>query len=114
MEKLIAFSTRNRWLMMLLTALVSAVGVWALLRLPIDAVPDITNNQVQINTIATALSAHGLSVRRRSLGEWPDATTDVFLADTTGEEGKQGRVSLQRRLVALLVKHFTSAVVDWP
>ena len=34
----------------------SALGVWSLARLPIDAVPDITNNQVQINTVAPALS----------------------------------------------------------
>ena len=30
--------------------------MWSLTRLPIDAVPDITNNQVQINTVAPALS----------------------------------------------------------
>ena len=33
------------------------VGVWSLIYLPIDAVPDITNNQVQINAFAPALSA---------------------------------------------------------
>ena len=32
------------------------LGAWSLTRLPIDAVPDITNKQVQINTIAPALS----------------------------------------------------------
>ena len=32
------------------------VGAWSLTKLPIDAVPDITNNQVQINMIAPALS----------------------------------------------------------
>ena len=34
----------------------AAFGVWSMTKLPIDAVPDITNNQVQINTIAPALS----------------------------------------------------------
>ena len=56
-KNLIAFSVRSRWLVVLLTALVVPLGVWSLMRLPIDAVPDITNNQVQINAFAPALSA---------------------------------------------------------
>ena len=53
----IAFSVRQRWLVVLLVAARlphSAPGRSQ--RLPIDAVPDITNNQVQINAIAPALS----------------------------------------------------------
>ena len=46
----------RRWLVLLLTGLAALVGAWALWRLPIDAVPDITNNQVQINIRAPALS----------------------------------------------------------
>lgn len=57
MQRIIAFSVHNRWLVVLLVALVGAFGVWALAHLPIDAVPDITNNQVQINARAPALSA---------------------------------------------------------
>jgi len=34
----------------------AAFGAWSMMKLPIDAVPDITNNQVQINTTAPALS----------------------------------------------------------
>src|SRR5262245_14381006 len=56
LAKLLAFSIRNRWLVLLLTAIVAAIGINALRRLPIDAVPDITNNQVQINTLLSALS----------------------------------------------------------
>ncbi|HEY8125242.1 MAG TPA: CusA/CzcA family heavy metal efflux RND transporter, partial [Methylocystis sp.] len=56
-KNLIALSVRSRWLVVLLTALVVPLGVWSLMRLPIDAVPDITNNQVQINAFAPALSA---------------------------------------------------------
>jgi cobalt-zinc-cadmium resistance protein CzcA len=33
-----------------------ALGIWSLARLPVDAVPDITNKQVQVNTTAFALS----------------------------------------------------------
>jgi len=50
------FSVRNRWLVVLLTVLVAALGLYSFQRLPIDAVPDITNNQVQINTLCPALS----------------------------------------------------------
>lgn len=43
-------------LVVLGTLAVAVLGTFALLRLPIDAVPDITNNQVQINTVYAALS----------------------------------------------------------
>ena len=42
--------------MVLLSLAAAAFGVYSLSRLPIDAVPDITNNQVQINAIAPALT----------------------------------------------------------
>src|SRR5229473_1316143 len=55
-ERVLAFSVRQRWLV-LLAALAAAIsGAWSLTRLPIDAVPDVTNVQVQINAIAPALS----------------------------------------------------------
>ncbi len=57
MQRIIAFSVRQRWLVVLLVTLVGVFGGWALMHLPIDAVPDITNNQVQINARAQALSA---------------------------------------------------------
>jgi cobalt-zinc-cadmium resistance protein CzcA len=56
LERIIQFSIRNRWLIVLLAIGVAAVGIFSLKRLPIDAVPDITNNQVQINTEFAALS----------------------------------------------------------
>jgi len=43
-------------LVVLGTLAIAILGTFALLRLPIDAVPDITNNQVQINTVYAALS----------------------------------------------------------
>ena len=55
-ERILTFSVRRRWFVVLLTAMAAGWGLWSLVRLPIDAVPDITNNQVQINTVATALS----------------------------------------------------------
>ena len=55
-EHVLTFSVRQRWFVVLLTAIAAGWGLWSLVRLPIDAVPDITNNQVQINPVATALS----------------------------------------------------------
>ena len=56
LEHVLQFSIRNRGLVVLLTLVAATVGVRSLLRLPIDAVPDITNNQVQINAVAPSLS----------------------------------------------------------
>src|SRR4051812_23486153 len=54
--RLVTFSVERRWLVLLLTAVAALAGVFALQRLPIDAVPDITNNQVQVNVLAPSLS----------------------------------------------------------
>ncbi|MGN6727665.1 MAG: efflux RND transporter permease subunit, partial [Tepidisphaeraceae bacterium] len=56
LEAILRFSIQNRWYVMIAALIVVAVGVRSLRQLPIDAVPDITNNQVQINTVASALS----------------------------------------------------------
>ena len=50
LESLIRASIRHRWLVVLLALGLAALGVWNYTRLPIDATPDITNVQVQINT----------------------------------------------------------------
>ena len=55
LNRIIDLSVRGRWLVLLLVLVLSIFGVRELMRLPIDAVPDITNRQVQINTIAPAL-----------------------------------------------------------
>ncbi|WP_049121071.1 efflux RND transporter permease subunit, partial [Burkholderia cenocepacia] len=55
-ERLIRFAIAHRWLVMLAIAAVAALGVFSYQRLPIDAVPDITNVQVQINTSAPGYS----------------------------------------------------------
>lgn len=53
---IIGFSIRQRWFVFATVLLLCALGVWSALRLPIDAVPDITNVQVQINTEAEGYS----------------------------------------------------------
>ncbi|MBA2728455.1 MAG: efflux RND transporter permease subunit, partial [Parachlamydiaceae bacterium] len=57
-EKILKFSIDNRYLMIILTAALAAYGFFSLQKLPIDAVPDITNNQVQINAVAPGLSPY--------------------------------------------------------
>ena len=56
LESLVAFSLRNRAIVAVATLLFIVLGVEAVQRLPIDAVPDVTNVQVQIITAAPALS----------------------------------------------------------
>ncbi len=50
LEKIIRFAIAHRWMMLILTLGLIGLGVWSFTRLPIDATPDITNVQVQINT----------------------------------------------------------------
>jgi Cu(I)/Ag(I) efflux system membrane protein CusA/SilA len=45
-RQLIALSARNRFIVLLLYALVIGVGIWATLRTPLDAIPDVSDNQV--------------------------------------------------------------------
>ncbi|WBO21532.1 efflux RND transporter permease subunit [Sphingomonas abietis] len=56
LARIVTVAVEKRWLVLLLTIAAALVGVFAIQRLPIDAVPDITNNQVQINVVAPALS----------------------------------------------------------
>jgi len=51
-ESLLRVSIARRWLMLSLVLVLVGVGAWSYQKLPIDAVPDITNVQVQINTKA--------------------------------------------------------------
>lgn len=53
---LIKFSVANRLIVLLLVAIMAAVGAYSLINLPIDAVPDVTNVQVQVLTSAPSLS----------------------------------------------------------
>lgn len=54
--RIVTWAVEKRWFVLLLTVIAAAIGAYSLYRLPIDAVPDITNNQVQINVRAPALS----------------------------------------------------------
>ncbi|MBQ8106871.1 MAG: CusA/CzcA family heavy metal efflux RND transporter [Afipia sp.] len=55
-SRILDLSIRHRWIVVLISIGFVAWGAWSLLHLPVDAVPDITNKQVQVNTTAPALS----------------------------------------------------------
>ena len=62
-EKLIRFAINQRWLIMLIVIGMAVLGIFNYQKLPIDAVPDITNIQVQINTSAPGY--HPLETEQR-------------------------------------------------
>ncbi|WMJ71452.1 CusA/CzcA family heavy metal efflux RND transporter [Stenotrophomonas sp. 24(2023)] len=56
LERIIGGAIAHRWLMLALTLALVLVGAWSFTKLPIDATPDITNVQVQVNTAAPGYS----------------------------------------------------------
>ena len=56
LDAIVRIALARRWLVIGLTGVAAALGAWAFAELPIDAVPDITNVQVQINTEAPGYS----------------------------------------------------------
>ena len=49
-ERIIEYSARNRVIILLLYALVIGWGVWAVYKTPVDAIPDLSDNQVIVST----------------------------------------------------------------
>ncbi|HHT9115627.1 MAG TPA: efflux RND transporter permease subunit [Candidatus Wunengus californicus] len=56
LERILKFSIHHRWVVLMATLAVAVLGMYNYQKVPIDAVPDITNVQVQINTEATGYS----------------------------------------------------------
>lgn len=56
LERLLGFAIRQRLLMVLIGLAIAGLGIYNYFKLPIDAVPDISNNQVQINTAVPAMT----------------------------------------------------------
>src|SRR5215204_3406920 len=56
LERILQFSINQRWVVLIVTLAMAVFGAYNYTRLPIDAVPDITNVQVQINTEAPGYS----------------------------------------------------------
>mgnify|MGYP001826703347 CR=1 FL=1 len=60
LSSLIRISLRNKFIVMLLTFLIVVGGGYSLLHIPIGAVPDVTNNQVQVITTSRNLSTQDM------------------------------------------------------
>ena len=56
LERVLQFSIERRFFVVLVVAALAGFGLYSFQRLPIDAVPDITNNQVQVNTVFAGFS----------------------------------------------------------
>jgi cobalt-zinc-cadmium resistance protein CzcA len=57
LDKIIAFSIKNKIVIGLMTLALIIVGTWSAVKLPIDVIPDISNNQVQVITLSPSLGA---------------------------------------------------------
>jgi heavy metal efflux system protein len=57
LDRIISYSIQNKLLIGLFVIVLIVWGTYNVTRLPIDAVPDITNNQVQVITVAPSLGA---------------------------------------------------------
>ena len=55
-KAIVRFSIRKKLFVALTTLFLLIGGIWSMLTLPVDAVPDITNNQVQIVTVSPTLA----------------------------------------------------------
>lgn len=62
-ERILRFSLHYPFAILLFTLIAASYGIYSFTRLPIDAVPDITNNQVQINTILPGLSPTQMEIQ---------------------------------------------------
>ena len=83
-DRLLDVSVRFRWAVIALTALVAIYGAFQLFRLPIDAVPDITNKQVQVNVSAAQLGRGSLleALRRVIDSTFSASPSDLHLEIT--------------------------------
>jgi cobalt-zinc-cadmium resistance protein CzcA len=60
LESIIKFSLKNKLLIFIFTASIIGFGIFSLTQIPIGAVPDITNNQVQVLTTSRNLSTQDI------------------------------------------------------
>ena len=60
LSNIIKFSIQNKFIILLFTVFVIGFGVYSLTQIPIGAVPDVTNNQVQVITTSQNLSTQDM------------------------------------------------------
>ena len=85
---ILSFSIRQRWLVMIGVFVMAAFGAWNFTRLPIDAVPDITNVQIQINSRAPGYSP--LDVEQRITFPIETAMGGLPHLDSTRSQSRYG------------------------
>src|SRR5215216_978048 len=88
LERILHFSIRQRWVVMIATIALAIFGLYNYAKLPIDAVPDITNVQVQINTEAPGYSPFEAEQRVTFLVE--SAMAGLPLLDETRSISRYG------------------------
>ena len=59
-SKIITFSIKNKFIVLLFTLFIALLGLYSLSQIPIGAVPDVTNNQVQVLTTSSSLSTQDM------------------------------------------------------
>jgi len=92
LNKIVALSVRHRFAVILIALAIAAYGAVELFRLPIDAVPDITNRQVQVTTVAPALSPE--EIEQRVTYPLETALTGIpGLVETRSPSDCRGRVT---------------------
>jgi heavy metal efflux system protein len=100
LEHILKFSIQQRGLIVLLVLIAAAYGVFSWQRLPIDAVPDITNNQIQINVEAPGVS----------LGEVEKQITFPIETALAGIPGLQSTRSISRNAFSQVTAIFDGNV----
>jgi heavy metal efflux system protein len=87
-DSIIGASVKRRWLTLFATLLLAALGIYSGMKLPIDAVPDISNIQVQINTEAEGYSP--LEVEQRVTYVVENAMAGLPMLDYTRSLSRYG------------------------
>ena len=92
LEKIIQFSLKNKLIIILFIATVIGFGIFSLSRIPIGAVPDITNNQVQVITTTRNLLYTGNIVVDETLEYTPKALRNAVYDPKSIDKGKLERL----------------------
>ncbi|MFB6319875.1 CusA/CzcA family heavy metal efflux RND transporter [Saccharicrinis sp. FJH54] len=79
LEKIVNFSVRNKLIIILFTLTVAGFGIYSISRIPVGAVPDITNNQVQVITTSGNLST-------QEIEQFITAPVEMEMANLPGVE----------------------------
>jgi len=85
---ILALSVRARWVVVFLTVVVALFGAWQMAHLPIDVTPDITNKQVQINTVAPTFGP--IEVEKRITFPIETALSGLAGVETTRSFSRNG------------------------